>query len=86
MDKGDYQALSEEVIMSSSQTPITDALKKLLAEVNADTGETNWELIMDVVKEKADSGDARFAKLLERAKAVQDANPEYTRGEQAAKG
>lgn len=70
----------------SSRTPITDALKKLLAEVNAETGKTNWESIMDVIKEKADSGDAQFAKLLDRAKAIQAANPEYARGEQAAEG
>jgi len=61
----------------SSQTPMTDMLKKVLAEVNTDTGKTNWELILEVVKEKADSGDSRFAKLLERAKGVQDANPEF---------
>lgn len=66
-----------------NRSPITDALKRLLVEVDADTGKTNWELLMEVIQEKAKGGDDRFAKLLKRAKAIQAANPQYTRGGQA---
>jgi hypothetical protein len=68
-----------------NRTPITDALKRILTEIDAETGKTNRELIMEVLKQKADSGDVRFIKMLERAKAVQAANPQYTGAKSAKK-
>ena len=69
-----------------SKTPITDALRKMLGEVDADTGKTHWESIMDVLKTKAAEGDGQSVKLLKRAEGIQAANPAFLSDKSAAEG
>ena len=64
----------------SRKTPLTDALHNLLAEVDAETGKTNWQKILDVLREKAASGDAKARKLLKRAESISARDPELTGG------
>jgi hypothetical protein len=48
------------------ETPPTEALMKELMKLDPETGLRNWERLVAVVREKAESGDVEFAKLLER--------------------
>lgn len=63
----------------NGETLVRETLCRLLAEVDSETGNTKWEALKEVMQREANSGDARYAKLLLKAKVIERKNPEFVR-------